>query len=58
MILHRPLKQEKLTDVFKVKKKRDRFNGLSEDEVMAKSLPDHLDYNLDIVIVCLRSFRD
>lgn len=33
------------------KKKRDRFNGMSEDEVMKRELPDHLHENLDILIV-------
>jgi len=47
----RVIKQEKLTDTCPVRKKRDRFNGLTEDEVLAKKLPDHLDYDLDIVIV-------
>jgi thymine-DNA glycosylase len=47
------MKQEQLTDALPVKKKRDRFNGLTEDEVLAKLLPDHLDFNLDIVIVSI-----
>ena len=46
------IKQEKLTDICPIRKKRDRFNGLTEDEVLAKTLPDHLAYDLDIVIVC------
>jgi len=46
------VKQEKLTDICRVRKKRDRFGGLTEDEVLAKTLPDHLTYDLDIVIVC------
>lgn len=29
----------------------DRFKGMSEEEVMKKTLPDLLDYNLDYVIV-------
>ena len=33
------------------KKKRDRFNGMSEDEVLQRHLPDHLAPNLDILIV-------
>lgn len=46
------LKQEKITDhVVVVKKKRDRFKGMSEEEVAAKFLPDHLASNLDIVII-------
>jgi len=47
----RVVKQEKLTDVCQVRKKRDRFNGLTENEVLAKTLPDHLAYDLDIIIV-------
>ncbi|XP_018585620.2 G/T mismatch-specific thymine DNA glycosylase-like [Scleropages formosus] len=35
----------------KVKRKVDRFNGMSVDEVMAKTLPDVLAYNLDILII-------
>ena len=35
------------------KKKRDRFKGMSEDEVLMRMLPDHLIPNLDIVIVSL-----
>lgn len=34
-----------------LKKKRDRFKGMSEDEVLMRMLPDHLEPNLDIVIV-------
>ena len=47
----RTVKQEKLTDVCPVRKKRERFDGLTEDEVLAKTLPDHLAHDLDIVIV-------
>ncbi|XP_048741191.2 uncharacterized protein LOC125655075 isoform X3 [Ostrea edulis] len=44
--------QEKITDHMPTKKKkRDRFNGMSEDEVMKRELPDHLHENLDILIV-------
>lgn len=45
------VKQEKLTDICPVRKKGDRFNGLTEDEVLAKTLPDHLAYDLDIIII-------
>ena len=46
------IKQEEITDHMPVKKrKRDRFNGMTEDEVMKRELPDHLEENLDIVIV-------
>lgn len=40
-----------VTDAFPAKKKRNRFGGASEDEVLLKLLPDHLDFALDIVIV-------
>lgn len=36
-----------------MKRKVDRFKGMSEEEVMKKTLPDLLDYNLDYVIVRL-----
>uniref|UniRef100_UPI003AADAD4A thymine DNA glycosylase, tandem duplicate 1 isoform X1 n=2 Tax=Centroberyx gerrardi TaxID=166262 RepID=UPI003AADAD4A len=45
-------KQEKIDESFKkVKRKVDRFKGMSEEEVMTKTLPDLLDYNLDYVII-------
>ncbi|XP_074082836.1 G/T mismatch-specific thymine DNA glycosylase isoform X3 [Macrotis lagotis] len=44
-------KQEKITDTFKVKRKVDRFNGVSEAELLTKTLPDILAFNLDIVII-------
>ncbi|XP_068133020.1 G/T mismatch-specific thymine DNA glycosylase isoform X2 [Hyperolius riggenbachi] len=44
-------KQEKITDTFKVKRKVNRFNGVSEAELMTKTLPDILTFNLDIVII-------
>ncbi|XP_078003029.1 G/T mismatch-specific thymine DNA glycosylase isoform X3 [Phascolarctos cinereus] len=44
-------KQEKITDTFKVKRKVDRFNGMSEAELLTKTLPDILTFNLDIVII-------
>uniref|UniRef100_A0A1A9ZBF2 Uncharacterized protein n=1 Tax=Glossina pallidipes TaxID=7398 RepID=A0A1A9ZBF2_GLOPL len=34
----------------KERKKHDRFNGMSEEEVVKRTLPDHLCDNLDIVI--------
>lgn len=47
-------KQEKIDESFKkVKRKFDRFKGMTEEEVMTKTLPDLLDYNLDYVIVRL-----
>ncbi|KAM3870115.1 G/T mismatch-specific thymine DNA glycosylase-like [Diretmus argenteus] len=45
-------KQAKIDESFKkVKRKVDRFKGMSEEEVMTKTLPDLLDYNLDYVII-------
>lgn len=38
------------------KKKRDRFKGLTEDEVLMRMLPDHIVPNLDIVIVSIISW--
>ncbi|KAM9529600.1 G/T mismatch-specific thymine DNA glycosylase-like [Salvelinus alpinus] len=44
--------QEKIDEtVQKVRKKRDRFKGMTEDEVMSRTLTDILDYNLDYVII-------
>jgi hypothetical protein len=37
----------------KERKKHDRFNGMPEEEVTKRTLPDHLTSNLDIVIVSL-----
>ena len=48
-------KQEKITDTFQVKRKVDRFNGVSEAELLTKTLPDILTFNLDIVIVRILS---
>ncbi|XP_055883292.1 G/T mismatch-specific thymine DNA glycosylase-like [Biomphalaria glabrata] len=46
------IKQETVTDHLNVvKKKRDRFNGTPEEEVLLKLLPDHLAPNLDILII-------
>lgn len=43
----------------KAKRVLNRFNGMSVAEVMAKTLPDVLTYNLDILIVsCLFFFWD
>ncbi|KAM7415093.1 hypothetical protein PAMA_019768 [Pampus argenteus] len=45
-------KQGKIDESFKkVKRKVDRFKGMSEEEVMKKTLPDLLEYNLDYVII-------
>ncbi len=35
----------------KVKKKRDRFNGMPEEEVLKRTLPDRIKEDLDILIV-------
>lgn len=43
-------KQGKLTDQYPVTK-RNRFNGMSEEEVMKRGLPDYLREGLDIVFV-------
>lgn len=45
------VKQEKITEKFKPKKKVDRFDGMSEEDVMKRTLPDHLIPGLDIVII-------
>lgn len=45
--------QENADEPKKPKRKIDRFKGMSEEEVMKKTLPDLLDYNLDYVIVSL-----
>ncbi|KAG7454374.1 hypothetical protein MATL_G00259060 [Megalops atlanticus] len=45
-------KQEKIDEAFKkVKRKVDRFKGMTEAEVMTKTLPDILIPNLDFVII-------
>ena len=36
---------------YKQRRRHDRFNGMSEDEVRLRTLPDHLTTNLDVVIV-------
>ncbi|KAK8787957.1 hypothetical protein V5799_022260 [Amblyomma americanum] len=46
-----PIKQEKITDTFKQRKRIDRFEGMPEEEVAKRTLPDHLVPNLDIVII-------
>ena len=52
--------QPKITDQFKIKKvktetkvkrKINRFNGMSEEEVAKKTLPDYLKPGLDIVFI-------
>lgn len=44
-------KQEKIIDVFKVKRKVDCFNGVFEVEFLIKIFFDILIFNLDIVII-------
>ena len=36
---------------YKQRRRHDRFNGMSEDEVRLRTLPDQLTSNLDVVIV-------
>ena len=43
-----------IPSIIKPRKKMDRFDGLPEDELTKRVLPDHLGPNLDIVIVSLR----
>uniref|UniRef100_A0A4W4H596 G/T mismatch-specific thymine DNA glycosylase n=1 Tax=Electrophorus electricus TaxID=8005 RepID=A0A4W4H596_ELEEL len=44
--------QEKIDEAFKkVKRKVDRFKGMTEEEVMKKTLPDILTFNLDYLII-------
>ncbi|XP_005111670.1 uncharacterized protein LOC101858755 [Aplysia californica] len=45
------MKQDTATDSLGVKKKRDRFNGMPEEEVLQRLLPDRLAHNLDIIII-------
>uniref|UniRef100_UPI00358E87B1 G/T mismatch-specific thymine DNA glycosylase isoform X3 n=1 Tax=Myxine glutinosa TaxID=7769 RepID=UPI00358E87B1 len=45
-------KQEKITDSFqKVKRKINRFKDVTEEELLTKTLPDILDYDLNVVII-------
>ena len=48
-------KQESITEKLPVRKKRDRFNGMSEEEVLKRTLPDHFAHDLDIIIVSLEN---
>jgi len=48
---HISQQQAESPDDISLKRKRDRFKGMSEDEVLMRMLPDHLVPNLDIVIV-------
>lgn len=47
-VVKKKIKEEK---ILKERKKHDRFNGMPEEEVSKRTLPDHLATNLDIVIV-------
>jgi hypothetical protein len=51
------LKDDKFVPMFKERKKHDRFNGMPEEEVSKRTLPDHLALNLDIVIVSMVLFE-
>lgn len=44
-------KENGLLKPIKERKKHDRFNGMPEEEVVKRTLPDHLTPNLDIVII-------
>lgn len=39
------------SEQYKQRRKHDRFNGMTEEEVRSRTLPDHLAANLDVVIV-------
>lgn len=42
---------KKRAKTYKERKKHDRFDGMPEEEVSKRVLPDHLTSNLDIIIV-------
>lgn len=42
---------KKRAKTYKERKKHDRFDGMPEEEVSKRVLPDHLASNLDIIIV-------
>lgn len=42
---------KKRAKTYKERKKHDRFDGMPEEEVSKRVLPDHLANNLDIIIV-------
>lgn len=44
---------KKRAKTYKERKKHDRFDGMPEEEVSKRVLPDHLANNLDIIIVSL-----
>ncbi|ESO11690.1 hypothetical protein HELRODRAFT_71611, partial [Helobdella robusta] len=45
------IKQELITNIIPQRRKRDRFNGRTEEEVLGMKLPDHLKPDLDIIII-------
>ncbi|KAK9497218.1 hypothetical protein O3M35_004576 [Rhynocoris fuscipes] len=45
------IKDPTAAKIVKERKKHDRFNGMPEEEVSKRTLPDHLTQNLDIVII-------
>ncbi|XP_014255399.1 uncharacterized protein LOC106669980 isoform X1 [Cimex lectularius] len=49
--LQSPIKDPSSMKIVKERKKHDRFNGMPEEEVSKRTLPDHLTQNLDIVII-------
>ncbi|XP_059609742.1 uncharacterized protein LOC132257057 isoform X2 [Phlebotomus argentipes] len=44
-------RDESTTTKVRERKKHDRFNGMSEEEVSKRTLPDHIANNLDIIII-------
>ena len=50
-IEHKNEANESKSKYFRKTKFENRFNGLSENELKARTLPDHLDHNLDILII-------
>lgn len=45
------------SDSYNSKKKRDRFNGMTEEDVLKRTVPDLLCPNLDIIIVSTLVFN-
>lgn len=48
---------KKRAKTYKERKKHDRFDGMPEEEVSKRVLPDHLTNNLDIIIVSPHNYR-
>ncbi|KRT79481.1 hypothetical protein AMK59_6363 [Oryctes borbonicus] len=46
-----PMEMNGIPRPIKERKKHDRFNGMPEEEVSKRTLPDHLTPNLDIIII-------